>query len=124
MKKRWSDPLLRPKPCRRGRAERRGGDQDRAERRMGDEIKRARDAGTVGTPHRREKGSDAPTLSEIAVTRKTCTVPVQVLMRRRPNSLGLKGTNGVGSKIWPRSLARRLTLPLSGRLLQSGERPQ
>jgi hypothetical protein len=41
----------------------------RAERRMGQEIARAQQEGSAATPHRRQKGSDAPTLSELGVKR-------------------------------------------------------
>jgi len=42
----------------------------RAERRMGQEIDRAQREGSAATPHRRQKGSPAVTLSEIGVTKK------------------------------------------------------
>jgi hypothetical protein len=41
----------------------------RAERRMGQEIDRAQRDGSAATPHRRQKGSEAPTLSEMGVTK-------------------------------------------------------
>jgi hypothetical protein len=41
----------------------------RAERRMGLEIARAQQEGSAATPHRRQKGSDAATLSELGVSR-------------------------------------------------------
>src|SRR4051794_38642207 len=41
----------------------------RAERRMGQEIDRAQRDGSAATPHRRQKGSDAPTLSELGVSK-------------------------------------------------------
>src|SRR4051812_11437916 len=41
----------------------------RAERRMGQEIGRAQRDGSAATPHRRQKGSDTPTLSEMGVTK-------------------------------------------------------
>jgi hypothetical protein len=41
----------------------------RAERRMGQEIARAQHEGSAATPHRRQKGSDAPTLSELGVSK-------------------------------------------------------
>jgi hypothetical protein len=41
----------------------------RAERRMGQEITRAQQEGSAATPHRRQKGSDVPTLSELSITK-------------------------------------------------------
>src|SRR3954452_2339280 len=42
----------------------------RAERRMGQEIERAQHDGQAATPHRRQKGSQSVTLSEIGVTKR------------------------------------------------------